>query len=93
MQYALVNLLLNIIHIYELIIIVWIVLSLLIHFKIVNAYQPFIQKVNYFLFAITEPVLKPIRKFIPSVGGIDLSPMVLILMLYFIQDLLVGFLR
>ena len=41
-----------------------------------------------FLYRITEPVLRPIRRILPSFGGIDLSPVVLILLLYFILDLL-----
>jgi YggT family protein len=39
-------------------------------------------------YKITEPVLRPIRRILPSFGGLDLSPVVLILLLYFIRDLL-----
>ncbi len=50
----------------------------------VNPYNPFVK----FLRDITEPVLSKIRSFIPDIGGLDLSPLVLILALYMVQSLL-----
>lgn len=47
--------------------------------------------VGDFLYRITEPALRPIRQFMPNLGGIDISPVLLILIIYFIQSLLVGF--
>ena len=46
-----------------------------------------------FLYRLTEPVLKPIRRILPAMGGIDLSPIALIILLYFVRDLLVDNLR
>lgn len=63
----------------------WIILELLIYFKIVNAYQPAVRKIGYLLNRLIEPVLKPIRRFLPAMGGLDLSPAVLVIGLQFIQ--------
>ena len=65
-----------------------IILSWLTNFGIVNSYQPFVQAVGRFLYAVTEPVLRPIRRFVPSFGGLDVSPMILILVIYFFQSLI-----
>jgi len=77
----------TVISIYVWIVIAQIVLSWLIQFGIVNARQPFVQQVGEFLWKVTEPVLGPIRKRLPDLGGIDISPMVLIIALYFIRML------
>ena len=89
MIHPITALLIQLIDLYMIVLIVWVVLSLLIQFKIVNAYQPLIQKVNYVLYRLTEPVLQPIRRFIPPLGGIDLSPMVLIIGMQFIRNSLI----
>jgi YggT family protein len=51
----------------------------------VNTRNQFVAAVAEFLYRITEPVLAPIRRFLPSMGGLDLSPIVLILIIMFIQ--------
>lgn len=89
MVHPITALLVQLLDLYMMILIVWVVLSLLIHFKIVNAYQPLIQKVNYALYRLTEPVLQPIRKFIPAPGGLDLSPAILIIGIQFIRNSLI----
>lgn len=65
---------------------VWVVLGLLIQFNIVNAHQPVIARVQFTLGRIFNPMLQPIRKYMPDLGGIDLSPIVLILALKFVQS-------
>jgi YggT family protein len=65
-----------------------IILSWLTAFGIVNSYQPFVQAVGRFLYAVTEPALRPIRRFVPSMGGMDISPMILILVIYFLQSVI-----
>ena len=72
---------------------VWVViasaiLSWLVAFQVVNTGNQFINTVGRVLYALTEPALRPIRGFIPNLGGIDLSPIVLILALYFLQMVL-----
>ena len=62
------------------------VLSWLVAFGVVNNYNRFIQTINEFCFRLTEPVLARIRKFVPAVGGLDLSPLVVIFGIMFIQS-------
>ncbi len=62
------------------------VLSWLIAFNVVNMHNRFVHMIADFLYRVTEPALRPIRQFIPNLGGIDISPIVLILLLIFIRD-------
>ena len=64
------------------------VLSWLVSFNVVNTSNRAIYLVGDFLYRITEPALRPIRRILPSMGGIDLSPVVLILGLIFLQMVL-----
>lgn len=64
------------------------ILSWLVHFGVVNTRNPFVSMIGDFLWRITEPALRPIRRFLPNLGGIDISPIILILLIYFLQDLL-----
>jgi YggT family protein len=63
------------------------VLSLLIGFGIVNARQPLVASIGEFLYRVTEPVLAPIRRRMPNLGPVDISPMVLIIGLLFLMRL------
>ena len=83
--YNVVTILLNL---YLWVIIVSVILSWLLSFGVINSHNPFVSNVGHFLFKVTEPVLAPIRKVLPDFGGIDLSPILLILAIYFIQDFL-----
>ena len=65
------------------------ILSWLIAFGVVNTYNRFVNTLNDFLYRITEPALRPFRRFLPNLGGIDISPIVLILALYFLEMVLV----
>lgn len=68
-----------------------IILSLLQSFNVINGYNRFIIGVNDFLFRITEPLLAPIRRILPKTGMIDLSPLILILLLGFLENVLQQF--
>lgn len=83
-----INLIAQVIHLYTIVLIAWIVLSWLISFNIVNRHQPFVFKLNDILSRLTEPVLRPIRRFLPDLGGIDISPIILILLLNFLTEAL-----
>ena len=61
------------------------VLTWLVHFGVVNTRNQFVSMIGEFLWRLTEPGLRPIRRFVPLLGGIDISPVVLILGLIFIQ--------
>ncbi len=64
----------------------WFALSLMIQFNIVNRWNPLVNRVYTILESVVEPMLRPIRRYVPVVGGIDWSPMILILLLEFIQN-------
>ena len=61
------------------------ILSWLIAFNVVNTRNQFVAGVAEFLYRITEPVLRPIRSFLPNFGGLDISPIILILIIIFVQ--------
>jgi YggT family protein len=61
------------------------VLSWLIAFNVVNSRSPVVATIGEFLYRITEPVLRPIRNMLPNLGGIDISPIIVILIIFFIQ--------
>jgi YggT family protein len=88
-MHALINLLLMLIRIYIWLLIAQAILSWLLAFGVVNRYNRGVAVISDFLSRITEPALRPIRRFLPSFGGIDISPIILILILYFISDLIV----
>jgi YggT family protein len=58
---------------------------LLIAFNVVNTRNQFVAAVAEFLYRITEPALAPIRRFMPNLGGLDISPIILILLIMFVQ--------
>jgi YggT family protein len=78
----------QVIGLYITLVIVQVVLSWLVAFNVINTGNRFVYMVGDFLYRITEPALKPIRRLLPTMGGIDLSPVVLILGLYFLRVLL-----
>lgn len=90
-MYALLNLINSAITIYIWLLIASVVLSWLVAFNVVNTRNRFVYVVGDFLHRITEPALRPIRNVLPHLGGIDISPLVLILLLYFLRDLLFEF--
>ena len=61
------------------------VLTWLVHFGVLNTTNQFVSMVGEFLWRVTEPALRPIRRFVPNLGGIDISPVILILLLIFLQ--------
>jgi YggT family protein len=65
------------------------ILSWLLAFGVVNRYNRAVAVIGDFLYRATEPVLRPIRAFLPNFGGIDISPVILILILMFLRRLLV----
>ena len=92
-MFAVYNLINTIITIYIWLLIASVVLSWLVAFNVVNTGNRFIYQVRDILDRITEPLLRPIRNVMPNLGGIDISPIILILALYFIRDLAFEFLR
>ncbi len=89
---ALFNLIDTVIQIFIWFLIANVILSWLVSFNIINTGNRFVYQIGDFLHRITDPVLRPIRQLLPNLGGIDISPIVVILGLYFIRDLLFGLL-
>jgi YggT family protein len=92
MPFALLNLISTVITIYIWLLIAQAVLSWLLAFGVVNRYNRVVTAVGDFLWRITEPLLRPIRSVLPDLGGIDISPVILILLLYFLRDLMFEYL-
>ena len=61
------------------------VLSWLVAFNVVNTRNPVVATIGEFLYRITEPLLRPIRNALPAMGGIDISPIILILIIIFLR--------
>jgi len=76
----------TIIDIYIWILIASAVLSWLVAFNVVNTRNPIVHAIGEFLYRITEPALRPIRNMLPNLGGIDISPVVLIIGLLFLRQ-------
>ena len=87
-MYSILMLIDRIIDIYVWVIILSAVLSWLVAFDIINMRNRFVYLVGDALNRITEPVSRPIRRFLPDMGGLDLSPLIVILGLWFLRDLM-----
>jgi YggT family protein len=66
------------------------IMSWLIAFNVVNPRNQFVAMLADFLYRITEPVLRPVRAFMPNLGGIDISPVIVILIIVFIQSVVLS---
>ncbi len=75
-------------YLYWWIIIASAIFSWLYAFNVVNPRNQFVGSVGNMLFRLTEPALRPIRRYMPDLGGIDISPIVLLLIIYFVRQLL-----
>jgi YggT family protein len=75
----------QILSIYMWLLIVSVVLSWLVAFDIIQVRHPFVRSVMEFLYRITDPVLRPIRNLLPNLGGIDISPVIAILLIQFLR--------
>ena len=85
---SLVHLITTVIDLYIWVLIASAILSWLISFKLVNTYNRAVATIGEVLYRLTEPLLAPIRRVLPMMGGIDLSPVVLILLLVFLKNLI-----
>ncbi|MBX7146302.1 MAG: YggT family protein [Alphaproteobacteria bacterium] len=87
-MHSLIDLIGTIINLYMWLIIAYVIMNWLINLNIINTSIYAVQRIYRFLTQITEPALQPIRKIIPYIGGIDISPVILILLLYFARNLM-----
>ncbi|MBW3096785.1 YggT family protein [Pseudohoeflea coraliihabitans] len=87
-MYALISTIDVALNLYSWVIIASAVFSWLYAFNVVNSNNRFVGMIGEFLYRATEPALRPIRRFIPNLGGLDISPIVLLLLIMFIRTLL-----
>lgn len=73
--------------IYSLVVFIAVIMSWLISFNVINRHNQFVDMIWRFVTALTEPALRPIRRVVPSIGGIDISPIVLLLLVYFLRQM------
>ena len=81
-----IQLILLLLDVYFWIVIAVVVLSWLVAFNIVNPTNNIVRQIRYALYRLTEPLLGPIRKLMPDLGGIDLSPMILLIAVWFLSN-------
>lgn len=83
--FLIINVALNL---YWYVIIASAIFSWLYAFNVINSNNQFVNQLGMFFYNATEPALRPIRRFLPNLGGIDISPIVLLLIILFIQAIL-----
>jgi len=86
MSYAVVKLILTILDLYWWVVIVSVILSWLVAFDVLNTRSQAAQTIWRTVDTLTEPLLRPIRSVLPAVGGLDISPLILLLALQFLRD-------
>ena len=86
---AILDIVMIVLELYIYLLIASAILSWLIAFNVVNTRNQFVAAVADFLYRITEPLLAPIRNFMPNLGGLDISPIILILIIVFIEKVII----
>jgi YggT family protein len=86
---AVLDIVLMVLELYIYLLIASAILSWLIAFNVVNTRNQFVAAVAEFLYRITEPLLAPIRNIMPNLGGLDISPIILILIIVFIEKVII----
>ena len=82
---ALLDVILIVLQLYVWVLIISAVLSWLVAFNVVNPYNQLVRTISEIVYKLTEPLLAPLPSVLPSIGGLDLSPMVLILIIFFLE--------
>ncbi|MEH6629250.1 MAG: YggT family protein [Halopseudomonas aestusnigri] len=84
----LIQVILIALNLYKWALIISAIMSWLVAFNVINTSNQFVNSVGTFLYRITEPALRPIRRYVPSIGGMDMSFIVLLLIIIFLQLML-----
>ncbi len=85
MTNPLIELLLILLNLYWWVVIIAVVVSWLIAFNVINTYNNFVRTLLRALEALTEPVFRRVRKVVPPMGGLDFSPLIVLLVIWFLQ--------
>ena len=88
---AVLDVILLVLKMYTYVIIAVAIMSWLIAFNVINLYNNFVRSIWNGLNALTEPVLRPIRNILPNFNGLDLSPLVLLLLIFLLQDIIIKY--
>ncbi|HYF56800.1 MAG TPA: YggT family protein [Salinarimonas sp.] len=86
---ALLDVVMLVLQLYVYVLIASAIMSWLVTFNVVNTRNGVVSAIYDFLYRVTEPVLRPIRNVLPNLGGIDVSPIILLLIIFFIQRVIV----
>ena len=84
-------LIIQIISLYKLVIIIYIIATWLINFNVINTSNRFVYSLMEALYKLSEPSLRIVRKYIPNFGNIDISPIIVFILLEFLQRLLIEY--
>jgi YggT family protein len=93
MLIAVLNILYMLLWAMSIVIIAQAILSWLVAFNVINTTNHFIRQLLYALDRMTRPLYRPIRRILPDFGGLDLSPLVVLLIIWALQQLLIGGMR
>lgn len=93
MQFALANVALTAIDLLWYVVIAAAIMSWMLAFNVINYHNEFVRSLWNGLNAVTEPMLRPIRKVLPNLGGVDISPVILLLFFVFLRSLIIYYLR
>lgn len=86
---ALIQTIILALDIYWWLIILSAIFSWLYAFNVVNPRNQFVGTIGNFLYKVTEPALRPIRRVLPDLGGIDISPIILLLLIFFLRQFII----
>ena len=88
---SLLGLIIQIINLYQFILIIYIIATWLVNFNIINTSNRFVYSLMVAMYRLCEPSLRLVRKYIPSFGNIDISPVIVYLGLWFLKSLLIEY--
>ena len=88
---SLLGLIIQIINLYKLVLLIYIIATWLIAFNVINTSTRFVYRFMEVLYKLSEPSLRLVRRYIPNFGTIDISPIIVYLLLWFVQSLLIEY--
>ena len=86
---AILDLVLLVLRLYTWVVIASAIFSWLYAFGVVNPRNQFVAMIGRVLYQLTEPALRPIRRYVPSFGGLDISPVILLLLIFLIERIII----